>query len=476
MIFSFSRLNDIKRVFEYHGAERKTVFAWEAGDELTVAQRSPPPAPAPALRHQLSDGRDAGLDRAVLGGQFDSLSLNLLTRIAMIPLIAGVSYEIIRAMAKRIRRNFQIDDAARHLAAEPDDARAVGRSIGSGDLCAERVAEIGTGGWRLVVGGRPFAPLTPGNQQPLTTDFMFEKLEAIERTYEELTQQMTDPAVIGDQARYTKVAKQSHEIEPVVEKFRELRKLDRDIAGAKELMRDAEDEEMREIAAAECPNSKSGAPASRTGEGPAAPKPNDEKNVIFEVARRDGRRRGVFVRGGDIAHVRALRRRHGWKFQVTDSSETGLGGIQKAEAIIEGDKVYSRLKHESGVHRVQRVPQTEASGHPHFGGHGCHPSRSRGGRREDRSERHPRRHVLFFGARRPIGQHDLLRRAHHPPAHKHRGLDAGRKIADQEPRKGHAHPAIAAARNRTPEAAGRHFGRAPLAGRQWRSLGEDSHL
>ena len=82
---------------------------------------------------------------------------------------------------------------------------------------------------------------------------MFEKLEAIERTYEELTQQMTDPAVIGDQARYTKVAKQSREIEPVVEKFRELRKLDRDIAGAKELMRDAEDEEMREIAAAELP-------------------------------------------------------------------------------------------------------------------------------------------------------------------------------------------------------------------------------
>ncbi|HKC89535.1 MAG TPA: PCRF domain-containing protein, partial [Blastocatellia bacterium] len=82
---------------------------------------------------------------------------------------------------------------------------------------------------------------------------MFEKLEAIERTYEELTQQMTDPAVIGDQARYAKVAKQSRELEPVVEKFRELRKLDSDIAGAKELMRDAEDEEMREMAAAELP-------------------------------------------------------------------------------------------------------------------------------------------------------------------------------------------------------------------------------
>ena len=142
MIFSFSRLNDIKRVFEYHGAEHKTVFAWEAGDELTVAN---------ARRHPRQHPRcgtsflmvvmlvSIGLFSAV---KFDSLSLNLLTRIAMIPLIAGVSYEIIRAAGKKIRRNFQIDDAARHLAAEPDDARAVGRSVGSGDLCAEESLKL----------------------------------------------------------------------------------------------------------------------------------------------------------------------------------------------------------------------------------------------------------------------------------------------------------------------------------------------
>src|SRR5262245_46006223 len=116
---------------------------------------------------------------------------------------------------------------------------------------------------------------------------MFEKLEAIERTYEELTQQMTDPAVIGDQARYAKVAKQSRELEPVVEKFRELRKLDRDIAGAKELMRDAEDEEMREMAAAELPELE----GRRDGvenelKVLLLPKdPNDEKNVRSEERR-----------------------------------------------------------------------------------------------------------------------------------------------------------------------------------------------
>src|SRR5215813_2781135 len=191
---------------------------------------------------------------------------------------------------------------------------------------------------------------------------MFEKLEAIERTYEELTQQMTDPAVIGDQSRYTKVAKQSRDLEPVVEKFRELRKLDSDIAGAKELMREAEDEEMREMAAAELPE------LEERREGVEnelkvllLPKdPNDEKNVIFEVRAGTGGEEACLFAAEILRMYARYAERHGWKFQVTDSSETGLGGIQKAEAIIEGDKVYSRLKHESGVHRVQRVPLPEA--------------------------------------------------------------------------------------------------------------------
>ena len=77
---------------------------------------------------------------------------------------------------------------------------------------------------------------------------MFDKLEAIEKTYDDLTEQMTDPGVIGDQTRYTKVAKQHRDLEPVVEKYRELRKLDSDISGAKEILRETADEEMRELA------------------------------------------------------------------------------------------------------------------------------------------------------------------------------------------------------------------------------------
>ena len=196
---------------------------------------------------------------------------------------------------------------------------------------------------------------------------MFDKLEAIEKNYEELTQQMTDPSVIADQSRYTKIARQHRELEPVVEKFRKLRKLDGDIAGAKELMRDAEDEEMRELAAAELPELEARRAAVESElKILLLPKdPNDAKNVIFEVRAGTGGEEACLFAAEILRMYARYAERRGWKFQVTDSSETGLGGIQKAEAIIEGDKVYSRLKHESGVHRVQRVPQTEASGRIH---------------------------------------------------------------------------------------------------------------
>jgi peptide chain release factor 1 len=196
---------------------------------------------------------------------------------------------------------------------------------------------------------------------------MFDKLEAIERTCEELTQQMTDPSVIADQSRYAKVAKQHRELEPIVEKFRELRKLDNDLAGAKELLREADDEEMRELAAAELPELEERRAAVESElKLLLLPKdPNDEKNVILEIRAGTGGEEACLFAAEILRMYARYAEKQGWKLQVTDSSETGLGGIQKAEAIIEGDKVYSRLKHESGVHRVQRVPQTEASGRIH---------------------------------------------------------------------------------------------------------------
>jgi peptide chain release factor 1 len=196
---------------------------------------------------------------------------------------------------------------------------------------------------------------------------MLEKLEAIEKTYEELTQQMIDPSVIGDQVRYSKAAKHHRELEPVVEKYRELRKLDTDITGAREILRDVDDEEIRQLAALELPElEQKRAQVEDELKILLLPKdPNDEKNVILEVRAGTGGEEACLFAAEILRMYARYAERQGWRFQVTDSSETGLGGIQKGEAIIEGDRVYSKLKHESGVHRVQRVPQTEASGRIH---------------------------------------------------------------------------------------------------------------
>ncbi len=196
---------------------------------------------------------------------------------------------------------------------------------------------------------------------------MFEKLEAIEKTYEDLNQQMTDNEVISDQARYTKIARQHRELEAIVMKFREMKKLDSDIAGNKEILREMDDAEMRELAEAELPELE--AQREKVEEELKVlllPKdPNDEKNVILEIRAGTGGEEACLFAGEVLRMYARYAERQGWKLQITESAETGLGGIQKAEAIIEGERVYSKLKHESGVHRVQRVPQTETSGRIH---------------------------------------------------------------------------------------------------------------
>ncbi|NDD63621.1 MAG: peptide chain release factor 1 [Acidobacteria bacterium] len=196
---------------------------------------------------------------------------------------------------------------------------------------------------------------------------MFEKLEAIEKTYEELTNQMMDPAVIGDQTRYTKVTRQHRELEGVVAKFRELKKLTRDIDGARELIRENDDAEMRELAAAELPElEESLVRVEEELKILLLPRdPNDEKNVILEVRAGTGGEEACLFAAEVLRMYQRYAEQQGWRFQIADVSETGLGGIQKGEAIIEGDRVFSKLKYESGVHRVQRVPQTETSGRIH---------------------------------------------------------------------------------------------------------------
>ena len=196
---------------------------------------------------------------------------------------------------------------------------------------------------------------------------MFDKLETIEEKYEELTRQLSDHELLADQSRYTKVARQHRELEEIVAKYREFKALDRGIRETRELLETDEDAEMVTLARAEL-----GELEQRLATVEAdlrfvlLPKdPNDEKNVILEIRAGTGGDEATLFAGEILRMYSRYAERQGWRVQVLDASESGIGGIKEAILLIEGNRVYSKLKHESGVHRVQRVPQTEASGRIH---------------------------------------------------------------------------------------------------------------
>jgi len=196
---------------------------------------------------------------------------------------------------------------------------------------------------------------------------MLERLDTIEEKYEELTRQLSDHELLADQSKYTKVAKQHRDLEEIVAKCREFKALDRGISETKELLDSEQDAEMVSLARTELAELELRREAVENElRVLLLPKdPNDEKNVILEI------RAGT---GGDEASLFAAEimrmytrygERQGWRVQILDASESGIGGVKEAILLIEGNRVYSKLKHESGVHRVQRVPQTEASGRIH---------------------------------------------------------------------------------------------------------------
>ena len=195
---------------------------------------------------------------------------------------------------------------------------------------------------------------------------MFEKLNAIEARYDELMQSVSNLSAESDSAQYRKHAKALAEIQPLVEKFRDYKGILVEIEQARELL-NTTDGEMHDLADQELR-------VLREREETLladiklllVPKdPNDEKNVILEIrAGTGGNEAGIF--GAELFRMYSrFAERQGWRIDMLSISETGIGGIKEVIAIIEGRRVYSRLKHESGVHRVQRVPTTEASGRIH---------------------------------------------------------------------------------------------------------------
>lgn len=195
---------------------------------------------------------------------------------------------------------------------------------------------------------------------------MFDKLDFILEKYEELSLKVSDPDIINNQPLWQKHIKEMGEMEPIVNKYREYRKAKESIAEAKEML-EMGDEELKELAKMELSELEDKIPAMEDElKVLLLPKdPNDEKNVILEIrAGTGGEEAALFAQDLLRMYLRYAERR-GWKAEIMDANDTGIGGIKEASVLIKGKGAYSRMKYESGTHRVQRVPETESSGRIH---------------------------------------------------------------------------------------------------------------
>lgn len=196
---------------------------------------------------------------------------------------------------------------------------------------------------------------------------MFEKLDQIEKNYEELTEQISSPDFMNDMKAYAKLMKQHSSLGEIVKKYREVKKLREDLTGAEELIEIADDDEMRQMAESEIERIESELPpAEEELKVLLLPKdPNDEKNVILEIRAGTGGDEATLFASEVLRMYARYAEVQGWKFDIMEMAETGVGGMKEAIVMIEGDSVFSKMRYESGVHRVQRVPQTETSGRIH---------------------------------------------------------------------------------------------------------------
>jgi peptide chain release factor 1 len=196
---------------------------------------------------------------------------------------------------------------------------------------------------------------------------MLDKLEQIAHRYDELTQELSSPELLANPSAYGKAAKQHRALGEVVKTYQHWKSLKAELASTRELFDTADDEEMREMARLEVEDLQQKLDtADKELKLLLIPTdPNDEKNVILEIRAGTGGDEATLFAAEMVRMYSRYAEKQRWKYEVLEASESGIGGLKEAIVLIEGDKVYSKLKHESGVHRVQRVPQTEASGRIH---------------------------------------------------------------------------------------------------------------
>jgi len=197
---------------------------------------------------------------------------------------------------------------------------------------------------------------------------MFEKLDFMVGKYNEIAMKVADPAVIADQDEWRKLVKEMSDMEPIVNKYKEYKKTKDEIASTKELLADSSTEsELRELAKEELAAAEDLLEVySEELRKLLLPKdPNDEKNVIMEIRAGTGGEEAALFAGDLLRMYTRYAERRNWKTEIMDMNETGIGGVKEVVVLIKGKGAYSRLKYESGVHRVQRVPETESSGRIH---------------------------------------------------------------------------------------------------------------
>src|ERR1043165_4427859 len=196
---------------------------------------------------------------------------------------------------------------------------------------------------------------------------MLDKLAQIETRYEELTNELSSPELLANPSAYGKAAKQHRSLGEIVEKYRSYKTLAEQLAGARDLAANSDDADMRELAQIEIESLQAQLEQNESDlKLLLIPQdPNDEKNVILEIRAGTGGDEATLFAAEMLRMYARYAERQGWKLEIMDAADTGVGGIKEAFAMIEGDRVFSKMRYESGVHRVQRVPQTETAGRIH---------------------------------------------------------------------------------------------------------------
>lgn len=196
---------------------------------------------------------------------------------------------------------------------------------------------------------------------------MFDNLEAVENRYDEVALKLSDPSVIANQDEYKRLMKEYSDLEEIVGKFREYKTIVKNISDAEEMLGDKLESDFRELVQAELDENKENfEKVKKELKILLVPKdPNDDKNVIVEIRGGAGGEEAALFAGVLFRAYTRYAERKRWKTEILDSNPTELGGFKEVVFSIEGKGAYSRLKFESGVHRVQRVPSTESSGRIH---------------------------------------------------------------------------------------------------------------